>query len=75
MAQPSALLPSGVLKFAVGLTFFNSFVLFEEFVVDRYGLWQYLPFYRVGDFCLWDATAIAVIAVGIWWAGRRLGSN
>jgi hypothetical protein len=25
------------------LTFFNTWVLFEETVVDRYGLWKYMP--------------------------------
>jgi hypothetical protein len=30
-------------RFAVWLTFFNTWVLFEETVVDRYGLWEYMP--------------------------------
>ena len=37
----------GIVKTAVILTFFNTWVLFEETIVDRYGLWQYMPYYRV----------------------------
>ena len=44
----------GIVRFAVWLTFINTWVLFEETVVDRYGLWQYMPYYRVAKFCLWS---------------------
>ena len=54
-----------VVKAAVFLTFFNSWVLFEELVIDRHGLWRYLPFYRVGLFCVWDVLALAVIGLGL----------
>jgi len=30
-------------------------------VVDRYGLWQYMPYYRVARLCSWDVGAIALI--------------
>jgi len=48
---------------AVALTLFNSWVLFEEIVVDRLGWWRYMPCYRVGQFCEWDVAAILVILV------------
>jgi hypothetical protein len=50
-------------RIAAALTVFNTWVLIAEFVIDRYGLDEYLPFYRYGDICLWD---IAVI-VGLAW--------
>ena len=53
-------------KVAVGVAFLNTWVLFEEIVVDRQGLWRYMPFYRVGDFCVWDLTVGLVILVGLW---------
>jgi len=37
---------SRLVKFAVGLTLFNTWVLFEETIIDRHGLWKYLPFYK-----------------------------
>jgi hypothetical protein len=60
-----------LVKIAVALTCFNSRVLFEETVVDRHGLWRYMPFYRVGVFCTWDAVALLIIGLGVWYAFRR----
>jgi len=42
------------------MTFINTWVIFEETVVDRHGLWRYMPFYRVGLFCARDAAVLAV---------------
>jgi len=53
-----------VVKAAVFSTFFNAWVLFEELVIDRHGLWRYLPFYKVGLFCVWDVLALAVVGLG-----------
>lgn len=50
-----------LLRLAVGLTLLNSWVLFEEIVVDRLGWWRFMPCYRVGRFCEWDVAAILVI--------------
>jgi hypothetical protein len=42
-----------LVKAAVFLGFFTAWVIFEEFVIDRHGLWRFLPFYKVGFFfCL-----------------------
>jgi hypothetical protein len=49
-----------IAKIAIAMTFINSWVIFEETVVDRHGLWRYMPFYRVGLFCVWDAAVLAV---------------
>jgi hypothetical protein len=48
------------------LTFFNTWVLFEETVIDRYGLWEYLPWYRVGKLCSWDIGAMSLFAFIVW---------
>lgn len=50
---------------AVFVTFFNAWVLFDELVVDRHDLWRYLPFYKVGLFCVWDVLALAVIGFSL----------
>ena len=49
-----------IAKIAIAMTFLNMWVLFEETVVDRHGLWRYMPFYRVGLFCVWDAAVLAL---------------
>ena len=53
--------PSVIVRVGLALTFFNSWVLFEETVVDRLGWWRYMPCYRVGHVCEWDVAAILVI--------------
>jgi hypothetical protein len=60
-----------IIKITLALTLFNSWVLFEEVVVDRLGWWRYLPCYRVGLFCEWDAGAIVVITVLVFFLFRR----
>ena len=60
-----------VVKSAVADTFFNSWVLFEETVVDRQGLWKYMPFYKVGVFCTWDVLALLIITLAVCYAVRR----
>ena len=59
-----------IVRFAIWLTFLNTWVLFEETVVDRQGLWKYMPFYRVGKFCSWDVAAIALLGLVVWKAFR-----
>jgi hypothetical protein len=52
-----------VAKIAIAMTFINTWVIFEETVVDRHGLWRYMPYYRVGLFCAWDAAVLTVTAL------------
>lgn len=61
----------GVVRFATWLTFFNTWVMFEEFVVDRNGIWEYMPYYHVGKLCAWDIGAMAVLGFMVWRVFRR----
>ena len=49
-----------IAKIAFAVTFLNMWVIFEETVVDRHGLWRYMPYYKVGLFCVWDAAVLAL---------------
>ncbi|HEV2440987.1 MAG TPA: hypothetical protein VGT07_00570 [Steroidobacteraceae bacterium] len=60
-----------IAKVAIGMVFLNTWVLFEEIVVDRQGLWRYMPFYRVGDFCVWDLTVALLICIWLWRLSSR----
>jgi hypothetical protein len=51
----------GIVKATVIVTFFNTWVLFDETIVDRYGLWEYMPYYRVATLRAWDIGALALI--------------
>src|SRR5205085_10687544 len=50
-----------IVKIAIALTAINTWVIFEEIIIDRHGLWRYMPFYKVGLFCAWDFSVLTVI--------------
>lgn len=60
-----------VIKIAVALTWFEGWVLFEEIVVDRQGLWKYMPYYRVGETCVWDLGASLIIVGSLFLLNRH----
>ena len=66
---PFRALPLAI-RLATFLTFFLSWVLFAELVIDRYGLDEYLPFYRVGNICIYDLVVIALL-VWLWFRWNR----
>jgi hypothetical protein len=49
-----------IARIAIGTTFINAWIIFEETIVDRHGLWRYMPYYRVGLFCVWDVAVFAI---------------
>jgi hypothetical protein len=58
-----------LVQLAAMLTFYMAWVMFAEFIVDRHGLDRYLPFYRVGKFCLYDAAIVALLLLS--WLNMR----
>ena len=58
-------------KIAVGFAFLSAWALFEQLFIDRYGVWKYMPYYKVGDACVWDLMATIIISLAIWWASTR----
>ena len=61
-----------IAKFAILVTFFNTWVMIEEFIIDRFGYWQFLPFYKKGIFCLWDAGFLAIAALLIFYNWKTI---
>jgi len=55
-----------IAKLAIGIAFNNAWWSLEEFVIDRHGIWRYMPYYRVGDACVWDLAVALLIIVGLW---------
>lgn len=53
-------------RVVLGLAAFNLWWSFEEFVIDRFGVWRYLPDYKFGHLCVWDLTVALGIAAAIW---------
>jgi hypothetical protein len=52
------------------LAMFMAWVLIAEFVIDRYGFDEFLPFYRYGDICVYDFGAAALVAL-FWIVSHR----
>jgi hypothetical protein len=59
-----------IVQFATMLSLFTAWVCFEEFVIDRHGLDEFLPYYRVGNFCPYDV-AVIVLLGALWIALSR----
>lgn len=53
------------------LTLFQTWVLFAELVIDRYGLWRLLPGYRKSDVCVYDPVVAVAITLGLYLLARR----
>jgi hypothetical protein len=51
------------IRIAAALTLLNTWILIAEFVIDRYGLYKYLPLYRYGDICVWDIVIVLAITI------------
>lgn len=59
-----------VVKIAVGVAFFNAWVSIEEFVINRTGIWKFMPYYKVADACIWDLAVGSIIVLALWRASR-----
>lgn len=62
-------------KIAVGLVFNNAWWSIEEFVIDRHGIWKYMPYYKVADACVWDLAVAIITTVVIWRASTSGGGQ
>jgi hypothetical protein len=60
-----------VARIVMGLATFNLWWSFEEFVIDRFGVWHYLPDYKYGRLCIWDLTVAVGIFAAIWALSRK----
>jgi hypothetical protein len=60
-----------IVRIVLGLAVLNLWVSFEEFVIDRLGIWRYLPGYKFGWLCVWDLTVAIGIAFMIWRLSAR----
>ena len=59
-----------IVKIAVGLAFNNAWWSLEEFVINRSGLWKYMPYYKVDSGCLWDLAVAVITILALWFLSR-----
>lgn len=38
-------------------------VLFEQIVIEPFGIYRYMPLYRYGKFCTYDAAAVLLVVI------------
>jgi hypothetical protein len=55
-----------VIKIAVWFVFNNAWWSIEEFVIDRKGLWKYMPYYKVAEGCVWDLGVALIVGFAVW---------
>ena len=60
-----------IAKMAVGIAFLEAWISLEQLVIEPTGLWHYMPFYRVGGFCVYDLTATVLVVAGLWRLSRQ----
>jgi hypothetical protein len=60
-------------RLAVGLSFFSTWVIFEEGLVDRTGLWELMPGYVKARLCPWDLAALGIVLVPLLLLRSRRG--
>jgi hypothetical protein len=60
-----------VIKIAVWIAFFNAWLSIEEFVINRQGWWNYMPYYKMMEACVWDLGVALIITVVLWHVSRR----
>jgi hypothetical protein len=53
----------------------NSFIIFEETIVDRSDFWKSMPGYRVGDSCVWDMGVAILFAVLVFFIFKKSNST
>jgi len=60
-----------VVRIMTCVSMFMIWVLFAEFVIDRYGWHEVIPFYRFGDICPYEL--LVIVAIVVFWvrAHRR----
>ena len=58
-------------KFGIGAGIFFVWTAFEQQVIERFGIYHYMPFYRVGSVCVWDILAMITIYGSFVYLSRR----
>lgn len=52
-----------VVRGACVATGFMAWVLFAELIIDRHGWDSFLPYYRVGNICVYDVGVLAILTI------------
>ena len=61
-----------IVRVATATSLLAAWVLFEQIVIEPFGIYRFMPLYRYGKFCTYDAIAVSLLV--IYWivSHRRL---
>ena len=66
---------TALVKFGAGAGVFFVWTVLEKQVIEPFGIYQYMPFYRIDGICAWDILAMAVIFAAFVRSERRSGKE
>lgn len=58
------------IKLVTGVAWACAWLLFEDDIVEKGGLWHYMPFYKIAEACIWDAAVLSLIVACLYLFGR-----
>jgi hypothetical protein len=58
-------------KFGIGAGIFLIWMVFEREVIERFGIYHYMPFYRVEGVCAWDVLVFVIISGSFIYMSKR----
>jgi hypothetical protein len=59
-----------IVRLASAASILAAWVLFEQIVIEPFGIYRYMPLYRYGKFCTYDAIAVSLV-VAYWIVAHR----
>jgi hypothetical protein len=62
---------AGLMKFGAGAGIFFLWTLLEKQIIEPFGIYRYMPFYRVEGVCAWDVLVAILIVVAFVRLGKR----
>lgn len=62
---------ASLVRFGAGAGIFFVWTVIEKQIIEPFGIYQFMPFYRVDGICAWDVLAIIVIAGAFAMLGKR----
>ena len=63
-----------IAQVAAGIAYLVGWVTLEQVVIEPTGLWHYMPFYRVGGFCVYDFAVIILVVTTLWRLSRPIAT-
>jgi hypothetical protein len=71
MQKPQSNPLPGLVRFGAAAGIFFVWMLFEKQIIEPFGIYRYMPFYRIEGVCAWDVLVAILITVAFVRLGKR----